>query len=185
LNHTVTSKDEIIKTCLKLASEEGLDSLNIRNVAAECGISVGCVYRYFPSKADLTCAAVEKIWEQIFHSAKDSDVPEDFRECVRLIFCCIRNGCTEYPSFFRQHGTLFAESGKDTGRRVMDEYLDHIRSFLLDSLLADSHVRQDVFDNTFPRESFVAFIFENLLSAGMQQSESCDYLIRLIEKLIY
>ena len=185
MNHVATSKEEIIRAGLKFASREGLNSLNIRNIAAECGISVGCVYRYFPSKADLISAAVEKIWEEIFHSARERSVPDDFRECVRLIFSCIQNGCAEYPSFFRQHSTLFAESGKDTGRRVMNEYLEHIRDFLLQSLLADHAVRQNVFDNAFTQGAFADFIFENLLSMGVQQYETCDYLICLIEKLIY
>jgi AcrR family transcriptional regulator len=185
LNHTATSKEEILRASLKFASEEGLKSLNIRSIAKECGVSVGCVYRYFPSKADLISATVGKIWEHIFHEAEGCKTPDDFRECVRWIFRCIRSGCTEYPSFFLQHASAFAESEKAEGRRAMDQYLGHIREALLCALHSDPAARAGVFDSAFAPKAFVGFVLDNLLLLGAKQAPSCDYLIRLIEKLLY
>jgi len=185
MNHTATSEDELLAASLKLASEEGLKSLNIRSIARACGVSVGCVYRYFPSKAELVSAAVGKIWEQIFHMAENAGAQGDFRGAVRWVFSCIRSGCAEYPSFFRQHAGAFAESEKGEGRRAMERCLGHIRAVLLRALEEDPSVRAGVFDRSFTREDFVSFVFDNLISLGVRQADSCEFLLRLIEKLIF
>ena len=47
-----TSKEEILKTSRVLIQQNGWEAVNIRAVAAACGISVGCIYNYFGSKTD-------------------------------------------------------------------------------------------------------------------------------------
>ena len=44
MNNTATSKEEILKTSRKLIQENGWTGVNIRSVAAACGVSVGCIY---------------------------------------------------------------------------------------------------------------------------------------------
>ena len=51
MNPTVTSKEEIIAVCQKIAKERGLEAISIRSVASECGMAVGSVYNYFSSKS--------------------------------------------------------------------------------------------------------------------------------------
>lgn len=185
MNHAATSREELLAASLKFAAEEGLKSLNIRSIAEECHVSVGCVYRYFPSKADLMSATVEKIWERIFRLTEDGDTPADFRGCVAWVFSCIRSGCAEYPAFFRQHAAAFAPGEKGEGRRVMDQYLARIRQAMLRALERDPAVRQEVFDDAFSREEFVSFLLSDLLSLGIRQASSCDFLLTLVDKLLY
>jgi len=185
MNHTATSQEALLRASLKFASEEGLKSLNIRSIAQECGVSVGCVYRYFPSKSDLISATVGKIWESIFRMTEGGGAGDDFRGCIRWVFACIRNGCQEYPSFFSQHAAAFSESEKSDGRRVMNQYLARIREMLLQALSADPAIRQSVFDAAFTREAFAAFVLDNLLSLGMRRAEDCEMLLRVTEKLLY
>ena len=58
MNNTATSKEEILKTSRKLIQENGWTGVNIRSVAAACGVSVGCIYNYFDSKTALVGATV-------------------------------------------------------------------------------------------------------------------------------
>ena len=39
MNPTVTSKEEIIAVCQKIAKERGLEAISIRSVASECGMA--------------------------------------------------------------------------------------------------------------------------------------------------
>ena len=57
MNKIVTSKDEILHRSRELIRERGLSAISIRSVAAACGVSVGSVYNYFDSKAELVSAA--------------------------------------------------------------------------------------------------------------------------------
>ncbi|WP_458862863.1 TetR/AcrR family transcriptional regulator [Acidaminobacterium chupaoyuni] len=183
MNHAATSEEALLRASLKFASEEGLKSLNIRSIAKECGVSVGCVYRYFPSKAALISATVGKIWESIFQLTKGSRQPSGFCESVRWVFSCIRNGCAEYPSFFRQHTAAFGQAEKSDGRRAMNHYFDHIRQTLLGALEADPAFPPQLFDETFTRERFVGFVFDHLLSLGLRGAADCEFLICVIQKL--
>ena len=50
MNPMATSKEEILKTSRVLIQQNGWEAVNIRAVAAACGVSVGCIYNYFGSK---------------------------------------------------------------------------------------------------------------------------------------
>ena len=53
MNPMATSKEEILKTSRVLIQQNGWEAVNIRAVAAACGVSVGCIYNYFGSKTEL------------------------------------------------------------------------------------------------------------------------------------
>ena len=71
MNPMATSKEEILKTSRVLIQQNGWEAVNIRAVAAACGVSVGCIYNYFGSKTELVSAAVESIWSDIFRHPDD------------------------------------------------------------------------------------------------------------------
>ena len=62
MNPMATSKENILQISRKLIQQNGWAGVNIRSVAAACGVSVGCIYNYFESKTDLLSATVESIW---------------------------------------------------------------------------------------------------------------------------
>ena len=67
MNRVVTSKEEILQASRELLKEQGWTAINIRAVAAACHVSVGSIYNYFGSKADLVSNTVESVWHEIFH----------------------------------------------------------------------------------------------------------------------
>ena len=85
INTAVISKEEILHVCRELIREKGWESVNIRAVAGACGISVGSVYNYFHSKAELIAAAVEIVWCDIFHFSEERAVFQSFAECVAWV----------------------------------------------------------------------------------------------------
>ena len=66
MNTIVTSKEEILKISRDMIQQQGWSAVNIRSVAAACGVSVGSIYNYFDSKAELMGAVVESVWHEIF-----------------------------------------------------------------------------------------------------------------------
>lgn len=67
MNKVVTSKDELLEAAEQITYEEGMTHLSIRSLAKKLDISVGVVYNYFPSKADLVLAIIENFWKKVFH----------------------------------------------------------------------------------------------------------------------
>lgn len=82
MNTIVTSKQEILKTSRKLIQQQGWSAVSIRSVASACGVSVGSIYNYFDSKAELITATVESVWCEIFHRPEDDAVFQDVQTCI-------------------------------------------------------------------------------------------------------
>ncbi len=53
MNKTVTSKRGNIRSWQNNCCKRGITAVNMRTVAAGCGIALGSLYNYFASKAEL------------------------------------------------------------------------------------------------------------------------------------
>jgi TetR/AcrR family transcriptional regulator, regulator of autoinduction and epiphytic fitness len=51
-------EDAIIQSVNRLLAEKGFDAMTVDEVAADVGIAKASLYRHFPSKEDLACAAM-------------------------------------------------------------------------------------------------------------------------------
>lgn len=70
----------LLEEARKQIMESGYGSMTIRSVAAACGIGVGTVYHYYPSKDALIAAFMLEDWKQCVETIRvvsaDSDSPE-------------------------------------------------------------------------------------------------------------
>lgn len=66
MNTVVTSREEILKTAGDMVKEGKTERISMRGLAKACGISVGSIYNYFPTKNDLMIAVVVELWKEIF-----------------------------------------------------------------------------------------------------------------------
>lgn len=112
MNTVVTSKEAILKASRNLVQTQGWGAVNIRTVASACGISVGSIYNYFPSKSDLMKATVESVWCDIFHTDKSPSDFDSFEACIQWAFDSMKKGEETYPEFFTLHSMSFVGKGK-------------------------------------------------------------------------
>lgn len=183
INTIVTSKEAILAVCLSITTESGLQALNIRTVAEQCKVSVGSIYNYFPSKADLIAATVAAIWQSIFHADGVCKQTDSFPAYVSMIFESIAAGASAYPQFFTAHSLRFAAAEKSKGRKVMEDYFHHMKGGLLAALECDKAILPSVFSDDFTKTDLIDFVFSNLLTLWMQQAKNCTILIKIICKV--
>ena len=126
MNPMATSKEEILKTSRVLIQQNGWEAVNIRAVAAACGVSVGCIYNYFGSKTELVSAAVESIWSDIFRHPDDPAVFEDTLSCIRWMYRQMEYGSEQYPGFFTHHALGFVRQDTADGKQQMRQTWQHI-----------------------------------------------------------
>ena len=115
MNKAVTTKEEILKIGRELIRQQGWAAINIRAVAAACGVSVGSIYNYFTSKADLVGAIVESVWHEIFHRSEDETVFRDIQACIAWLYQQMEYGHKQYPGFFALHSLSFIHAEKADG----------------------------------------------------------------------
>lgn len=185
MNTVVTSKEAILQVCRELVSESGLSALNMRTVAQRCNVALGSLYNYFPSKNDLTLAAIESVWQDIFHLDHRCRIGDTFPDYVQWIFESVQTGMTEYPNFFTAHSISFASSEKDQARQTMERYFQHMKTGMRHALECDSYVRSDSFNSNFTQTDFVDFTLSSLLSLLMQHRMNCSILLEIIRRTIY
>lgn len=114
--HSHYFKEAILDISRQLVREKGLGAVNIRTIAAACGVSVGSIYNYFCSKSDLVMATIESIWQDIFHDSKQDSEFLDFTECIQWIFDCLKAGSEKYPGFFTSHSISLLGKKKQTAK---------------------------------------------------------------------
>ena len=185
MDKTIISKDTILSAGKEIIIESGLNSLSIRDVANKCGISIGSVYNYFPSKSDLIVATIESVWIEIIMDSQEGIKGDSFLESISYLFNRIKIGCENYPSFFSIHSMSAANFNKNKGREVMDIYFKNIKTRLLESLNQDNNVRDGVFNEEFTKTDFIDFTFYNIITLFMKKAESCDFLLELVKRIIY
>ncbi|RHR10113.1 TetR/AcrR family transcriptional regulator [Pseudoflavonifractor sp. AF19-9AC] len=185
MNTIVTSKEEILKTSRELIQREGWSAVNIRSVAAACGVSVGSIYNYFDSKAALMSATVESVWCEIFHRPEDGSVFQDTQACIAWLYERMEYGCKQYPGFFSLHSLGFLGEDKSDGRQKMQQTWQHILDGLCSVLQRDVKVRPDAFTQQFTAEKFANLLFSLMLSALLRQDYDPSAVLEIVRRTLY
>lgn len=185
MNTIVTSEDEILKASRELIQQQGWSAVNIRSVAAACGVSVGSIYNYFDSKSALVGATVESVWHEIFHRPEDGNVFQDTRACVAWMYGRMEYGCRQYPGFFTLHSLGFMQEDKTDGKQRMQQTWQHILEELCFVLKQDAGIRPDAFTEQFTVEKFADVLFSLMLSALLRQDYDSSAVLEIINRILY
>ena len=126
MNTIVTSKAVILQSSRELIRQQGWSAVSIRSVAVACGVSVGSIYNYFDSKADLVGATVESVWSEIFHRPSDMSEFQRLEGCITWMYGRMAYGSEQYPGFFTLHSLGFMQKEKEDGKERMQHAWQHI-----------------------------------------------------------
>lgn len=185
MNPMATSKENILQISRKLIQQNGWAGVNIRSVAAACGVSVGCIYNYFESKTDLLSATVESIWNDIFHHPEDEAVFQDTLSCVRWMYKQLEYGCQRYPGFFTHHALGFVQQDPADGKQQMQRAWQHILDALCTVLRNDTRIRADAFTAEFTVKKFAEMLFSLMLSALVRQDFDPSTVLEIVRRTVY
>ena len=167
MNPMATSKADILKTSRELIQQNGWAAVNIRAVAAACGVSVGC------------------IWNDIFHHPEDEAVFQDTLSCIRWMYRQMEYGCQQYPGFFTHHALGFVRQDTANGKQQMRQTWQHILDALCNVLRHDAKIRPGAFTEQFTPEQFAGILFSLMLSAVVQQNFDPSAVLEIVRRTIY
>ena len=186
MNVAVTTKAEILRQCRELVAQKGLAALNMREVAQKCGVALGSLYNYFPSKTDLSLAVIESVWQDIFHTDGCQEAASSsFPAYVEALFRGVGEGMRAYPRFFAAHSLSFASDEKGKARETMERYFAHMQGGLRRALDGDKGLRADAFEAGFSRDKLAQFTLSALVTLWLGQSPDCAVLTELLHRALY
>ena len=167
MNTQITSAEEILKAAQKILLEHGASALNMRAVAAACGVSVGSIYNYFPSKSALIGATIESV------------------DAATALLAALADGEGRYPGFFSLHALSFASGDKAEGRARMAQHFSALHGKLVEALENDTRIRAGVFDGDLSRGSFARYVMSLAISQQIHPGGSSAALLAMIRNCIY
>lgn len=168
-----TTTGKILETALEIAKKEGVDKLNIRKIAADCGIAVGSVYNYYPNKDALMSAVAEAFWNDIF-----SEQEQLYR---------LHSGFTGFLEQY--YGYLYARLSsydrswlRELKEKIpMEEPIELLQKILSE----DENVNPSIWNMEFQQENFCRYVFQNILALLQSGETNCRFFIYLLDNLLY
>ena len=158
--------ERLTAEAMKQIKEYGYGNMTIRTVAAGCGVGVGTVYNYFPSKDELLAACMMDDWKACIVEIGNASVLHSDPEPV------LRTMYDQLRLFAGRNQTVFQDPAAAAGfTGSFNRYHKQLRSHLSQPL------------RKFCREDFQAdFIAEALLTWTMARKEF-DEIYEMIGKL--
>ncbi len=91
------AKEKLINSVIELIGTRSYNSVGVQEICEHAGVKKGSFYHFFPSKPDLTVAALDAMWkyfeEHVLFPTINSDLPpkEKFQRFIEL---CYQLQCT-------------------------------------------------------------------------------------------
>lgn len=177
-------RSTIAHAAYTLAEERGLPALGIRNVAEACDVSVGTIYKYFPTKDDLVVEVIGTFWRNAFSDDLCRIVPgERFDAFTVRLRETLGSALASFRSDWLPQISALSIQGRDAGKMRESQVLDHMRDGLLAVLLADGAA--DPSRLGVEPEQLAAFVRDNLIASLCAGEEESRVLVALLRAALY
>ncbi len=185
-NKAVISKQHILETAYDLFRAEETSSLSIRGVAAACGVSVGSIYNYFPTKSALVAEIVEMFWRESLH--KEMFIATSDENFVTFCERLLEDLRATLEIFHREWlSKLMALDTESVGeiRRREEAAFVHIRRGLTVVIRNDKDIKLDVIGGEEGIDRLATLVWSTIVTSLEHGDESYRALFALIHEALY
>lgn len=155
-------REKLLEEARRQVFEEGYSALTIRSAASACGIGVGTVYNYFPSKDMLVASFMLEDWQKCLEVIGDTC---EKSESVEPVLCSIFE---ELKRFAEKYAVLF----QDENAQESFSGAFQLRHKQLREQLAKSIVKFCGQQTKVSEEFLAEFVAESMLTWTMTK---CSY----------
>ena len=149
--------EKLLAEAKRQVCENGYSSMTIRSVATACGVGIGTVYNYFPSKDMLVASFMLEDWMICIQAIEQGiAVAKDAKEALYRMH-------EELLTYKEKYSNLFADENAEAGYIASSSNRHHLLCEQLAKPLKTWTCRQDRVDAEFLAE----FLAENMLALTM------------------
>ena len=166
-------REQLLAEAKKQISERGYANTTIRSVAGECGLAVGTVYNYFPSKDMLIASFMAEDWLECTKDIRKNS-PDDPKSYLHGIYVALHRFEDKYSLLFtdadaiKVFTSVFAQRHKQLREQIADFVLP---------LCQNSGESSPEFLSRFVAEALLTWTV-----TGVAFDELCPLLLKLIKK---
>lgn len=178
-------RETLLDRAYGIAEEEGLSALSIRKLATECDVAVGSVYNYFPAKADLTTAIIERFFSNAFfegfcHPAVD----EAFVPFCRRLSVAMQTALSGFRAdWLAEIGRLSVQE-RARGKAEEAVRLRHVERGLMSVFENDHTIDHAVLPSELAAEPLCHFVLRSLMIL-LRDREDPEVLFALLDAALY
>ena len=181
----VIDKNKLIDQAYSIAAHEGISALSVRKLAAACGIAVGSVYMYFPTKADLTAAVFTRFFGQaLFEECCKVDGRGSFTDYVRKLRSALGAALGEMDVDWFAEMRSLPRSEHEALEAARGPMLAHMEQGLQYVLDADPAVVRSRLVGAMSPEKLCPFVLGTIFTSLMESSD-CETLFALLNTSLY
>ena len=144
-------REQLLAEAKKQIAEFGYEKTTIRSVASACGLGIGTVYNYFPSKDTLIASFLLVDWQNALANMKKS-VSANLQTTLKVVY-------DEIKAFIKRNEVLFSD--KDASKSYSLSFPE--RHSLLRSQIAEIIKPTCETANATDKEFLALFVAESLL----------------------
>ena len=185
---SVITSEEILEQAYQLACEQGLQSLNIRSIAAACDVSVGTVYNSYASKTELINDVVGMFWQRAFSETMKtlaSHEGNDFISFCEALSQSLKSALKEFRKDFLSDLSALSESDRLSAQKREQQSFIHARAGIKQVLLGDPRIKQDQLTGALTPDALAALIWETLIDSARDDMDYDKTLFELLRAALY
>ncbi|MDO4442503.1 MAG: TetR/AcrR family transcriptional regulator [Slackia sp.] len=185
-NKAVISREHILKTAYNLFRNDASATLSIRSVANACGVSVGSIYNYFPTKADLVAETIGMFWRESLHREMFIAASnEDFVAFCERLLEDLRKTLSAFRSeWIEKLTSLDTESLKEVRKRE-EAAFRHIRKGLAIAISNDRSIDAAALEAIGGTDKLATLVWGSMVASLEHGDDSCETLLALMRKALY
>lgn len=183
------SRQAILDAAYRQSQREGIASLSIRGIAADCGVAIGSIYNHFPDKASLVTEVIGRFWEQTARG-------EEGRSCFRyrpgqnlVAFCKqvaaeLEEALAEFRSDWLAEIASLDTRTLQRGHAAEQECFRHIEQGFQIAIANDPSIDPRAIE-TIGTEALAHFIWSNMLQSLKEGDCECAALTTILRRALY
>ena len=172
----------ILDTARSILFSKGYSELSMRNVAKQCGIAIGTIYNYFPTKRDLVVDMMSGYWKEYFVILEklikdDSDFFLKLQSIFKELEGFIRTFKEVWLKPELYHTPDYVEKGLAKEDIYMERLIRKLEGFLVDESLKANSVIRLKFDS-YETAKFILLNFVTIIQMPSFSYQSFELFLK-------
>ena len=183
---SAAQKERIIAAAYSIVAKQGLAAISARGVARNANVSVGYLYKLFPSKSDIMVADAERYFEHtLFQEICHINVEESYVEYCKRLWDCTSAAVVVFRRDWLRDWKDLPKADLLAAQIRMDTMLEHAKAGLEKVLTQDEHIDWKTLPSGMDIASITTFTVRAMLDSLREKNADCTILFTLLEHGLY
>ena len=186
--HRSIDAADILETAYRLAKEQGLASVSVRSVAAACGVSIGSIYNYYPSKDSLIIDVVGVFWQEVIHGSPDLEPDCDnrgFVDFAERAASAMDEALSSFRSDWLPEIHALGMRARAEGKERESKSFEHMRQGLMRAYEKDAAIDRTRIEKEIDVEQLCSLVLKSIVGAFGASREDRTAFFSLLRAALY